>query len=94
MINYGESIYIVERERGLTATQGMIAAVDQLPITVIDAERSLTFAAAHLKAHYPISYTDAFAAALAHQQQAILLTGDPEFHKIAHLLPIQWLPPN
>jgi ribonuclease VapC len=94
LINYGESIYIVECERGLTAAHRMIAAVDQLPITVIDADRTLIFAAAHLKAQYPISYADGFAVALAQQQQAILLTGDPELHKVAHLILIHWLPPN
>jgi len=92
IINYGEAIYITERERGLTAAQNLIAVVDQLPITIVDADRKLTFAAAHLKAHYPIAYADAFALALAQQQQAILLTGDPEFRQVEHLVTIEWLP--
>jgi len=65
IINYGEAIYITEREQGLTAAQSLIAAIDQLPITVAEADRKLTFAAAHLKAQYSISYADAFALALA-----------------------------
>ena len=92
IVNYGEAIYITEREQGLTAAQSLIAAVDQLPITVVEADRKLTFAAAHLKAHYSISYADAFALALAQQQQAILLTGDPEFHQVESLATIEWLP--
>ncbi len=92
IVNYGEAIYITEREQGLTAAQNLIAAVDQLPIAVVDADRKLTFAAAHLKARHSISYADAFALALAQQQQAILLTGDPEFHQVESLVSIEWLP--
>jgi ribonuclease VapC len=92
VVNYGEAIYITEREQGLTAAQSLIAAVDQLPITVIEADRKLTFAAAHLKARHSISYADAFALALALQQQAILLTGDSEFHQVESLVTIEWLP--
>lgn len=92
IINYGEVIYILEREEGLTIAQDLIAVVDQLPITIVEADRRLTFAAAHFKAHYSVSYADAFAIALAQQKQAILLTGDPEFRSVESLVSIEWLP--
>jgi predicted nucleic acid-binding protein len=92
IVNFGEAIYITERSRGLLAAQGLIAAVDQLPITVVEVDRRLTFSAAHLKAHYPISYADAFAVALAQQLGAVVLTGDPEFHPIEELVAVDWLP--
>jgi ribonuclease VapC len=92
IINYGEAVYITEREQGLPAAHKLIAAVDQLPITIVEADRRLAFAAAHLKAHYPISYADTFVVALAQQKQAVLLTGDPEFRKVEHLVTIEWLP--
>ena len=34
LINYGECLYIIEREQGLTKAQEMIAVVDQLPIEI------------------------------------------------------------
>ena len=92
IVNYGEVVYITEREKGLTAAQSVIAAVDQLPIIVVEADRALTFVAAHLKAHHPIAYADAFAVALAQTKGAILLTGDPEMKAVEHLMPIEWLP--
>jgi ribonuclease VapC len=92
IINYGETIYIVEREQGLNAARKAIAAVDQLPITVLPADRELTFAAAHIKAHHPISYADAFAVAVAQKTGATILTGDPEFRNVEHLTHIEWLP--
>ena len=91
IINYGEAIYIVEREQGLTAVQEMIAATDRLPITMVAADRLLSFAAAHIKAHFPISYADAFAVALTQQQSAILVTGDPEFRRVESVVAIEWL---
>ncbi len=92
VINLGEAAYITERELGASATRRVLAAIDQLPIKIIEADRRMTLAAAHVKAHYPISYADAFVVALAQQMQAVLLTGDPEFGKIEHLVVIEWLP--
>ncbi len=92
IVNYGEAIYITEREQGLPAAQRAISAIDQLPITVIEADRKQTFAAAHIKAHHAIAYADAFAAALTEQLAATLLTGDPEFRKVEGRIAIEWLP--
>ncbi len=77
IVNYGEVVYITEREQGLTQAQSVIAAVDQLPIKVVAADRALTLAAAHLKAKKAIAYADAFAVALTQSKGAKLLTGDP-----------------
>jgi predicted nucleic acid-binding protein len=92
IVNFGEAIYITERSRGLLAAQSLIAVVDQLPIAVVEVDRRLAFSAAHLKAHYPISYADAFAVALAQQVGAVVLTGDPEFRHVEELVVIDWLP--
>ena len=92
LINLGEAVYVAEREQGLPAAQSLLAAVDQLPITLVTADRGLTLAAAHIKAQFPLAYADAFAAALAEQQQAALLTGDPEFRHVEHLISVSWLP--
>lgn len=94
LINYGECLYIVERERGLLQAQTMIGMIEQLPIVVVEVDRTHVLAAAHLKAHFPISYADAFAVSLTQQRQATLLTGDPEFAKIQHLVTVRWLPQN
>ena len=92
IINYGEIAYITQRERGVLAAQLAIAAMDQLPLHIIEADRKLTLAAAYLKAQYPISSADAFALALARQVGVTLLTGDPEFHEVEHLVTVEWLP--
>jgi predicted nucleic acid-binding protein len=38
-----------------------------------------------------MSYADAFAAALAEQEKAILLTGDPDFKQVEKAIKIEWL---
>jgi predicted nucleic acid-binding protein len=46
-----------------------------------------------LKANYPISYADSFAASLAIIHNSHLLTGDPEFKKLEkkESISIKWL---
>lgn len=76
-INLGEVAYIVERERGLAKAQETLARIDELPIMVVDADRTAVLEAAHLKAGCPVAYADCFAAALALDKNAVLVTGDP-----------------
>ena len=92
VINYGEVLYIVERERGLQAAQRTIGIIDQLPISIADVDREMVFSAAHFKARYPMSYADAFSAVLARAKNAELLTGDPEFKSVETEIAIHWLP--
>jgi predicted nucleic acid-binding protein len=94
LINLGEILYIIEREQGLVAAQRAVAAIDQLPIQIVPASRASVLAAAHLKAHFPIAYADAFAVAAAQAHSATLITGDPEFRAVsrAGAVNIQWLP--
>lgn len=90
-INVGEVAYIVERRSGVGQVYQVLGNLETTKINFVDADRTLTLAAAHLKAQYPLSYADAFAAALAQLEKATLLTGDPEFRALEKELTIQWL---
>jgi ribonuclease VapC len=93
VVNLGEVMYIVERERGLPKAQETLARIDELPIEIVNVDRPLTLAAAHLKMDCPIAYADCFAAGLAQVKNAYLVTGDPEFRKVKPdcNLRIDWL---
>lgn len=91
IVNFGEAVYITEREQGLQAAQRVIAIVDQLPLRVVEADRARTFAAAHVKARRALSYADAFAVALALEVQGKVVTGDPEFKKAEDLVSVHWI---
>jgi len=56
-------------------------------------DKKLLRTAGRLKALYPISYADSFAASLAVIHHAALPTGDPEFKKLEkkEKLPVEWL---
>ncbi|MFN2110117.1 MAG: type II toxin-antitoxin system VapC family toxin [Anaerolineae bacterium] len=90
-VNVGEVAYIVERRSGVGQVYQVLGNLETTKIDFVDADRTLTLAVAHLKAQYPLSYADAFAAALAVREKAILLTGDPEFRALEKELTIQWL---
>jgi predicted nucleic acid-binding protein len=92
LINYGEILYIVERERGLQAAQRTIGIIDRLPVAIADVNRQIVFTAAHFKARHPISYADAFSIALAKIKDAAVVTGDPEFKAVESEVPVHWLP--
>jgi ribonuclease VapC len=69
----------------------ILGRIHQLGLKVLPAPESLVYKAAELKAEYPISYADCFALACALEYSAILVTGDPGFKKVVHLVSIQWI---
>jgi ribonuclease VapC len=62
-----------------------------LGFRIIPASDSLVYAAAELKGSYAISYADAFLLATALREKAAIVTGDPEFKKVASLCRIEWV---
>jgi len=64
-----------------------------LPRTVELVDDALVDEAADLKSQYPISYADAFVAALAIRYKAPVLTGDPDFRRLAAkgVVDVDWI---
>jgi ribonuclease VapC len=91
VINLGEVHYITLRERGAEAAGQILQLIKLLPITIIDADFDLTIKASILKSKYPIAYADCFAASLALDKGAKLITGDPEFKRMENEVKIEWI---
>ena len=91
LINLGEVLYITERTRGLPTAQTVQALIESLPLELLEASRDLILDAAHIKASHPLSYADTFAVASAIRENAIILTGDPEYKTIEDLVQVEWL---
>jgi len=91
VINLGEIIYMTKRRFGDRKKVEILGRVYQLGFKVLPAPESLVYKAAELKAEYPISYADCFALACAREHSASLVTGDPEFKRVAHLVNIDWI---
>lgn len=91
LINVGEIYYLTCRRVGVTKAQEMLRTLHGLPVTLCDASESRILSAAELKAVHPISYADAFAAALAIELDAQLVTGDTEFKALQPSLSLLWI---
>lgn len=91
VISLGEIIYITKRRFGDSKKLEVLARVHQLGLKVLSVPENLVFKAAEIKAQYPISYADCFALACAMEHSARVVTGDPDFKKIAHLVSIDWI---
>lgn len=93
-IHLGEVYYITLREQGQNLAQLAYARIKAFPLRYIDIiTEEMLLTAAGLKANYPISYADSFAASLAIIHNSYLLTGDPEFKKLEKKenIAIEWL---
>ena len=54
-------------------------------------DKQIVFAAAHIKANYTVSYADSFVVATGIQENATVITADPEFHSVEKIVPVDWL---
>ena len=91
-VNVGEVAYIVERRWGAERLYAALAMMEATALEIVSVERELALMAAHIKADHAIAYADAYAAALAQDSAATLVTGDPEFKLLEEALDIHWLP--
>ena len=93
-VNFGEVYGLILRQNGPDQALTAIQAVGQLPIEVLDATSQRACRAAELKARHKLYYADGFAAALAIEQKAALVTSDSDFRKLGHGFPVVWLKGN
>jgi len=91
-VNVGEVFYILSRQRGDRAAEYFLSVIlPGLPISVLDNSFDNVIAAARLKAKHALSFADCFAAATAIRENAVLVTGDPEFRKLGKAVTVEWI---
>ena len=91
-VNWGEVFYIAYRRHGEAEAWKTESRLQELPITVIAADRQRASRAGALKQKHALGYADSFAAELAIEQGAWLVTADPEFGKVGKGLAVFALP--
>lgn len=91
VVNWGEVIYHAFRMGGEQRAQLAEAAMQAIPVTVVEADKELTLQAAKLKASHKMSYADCFAAALAMKKKCELVTGDKEFKMVEKEVKVRWM---
>ena len=91
-INIGETYYVLFRKRGAKQAEFFIDTIlPGLPITPVFNTFESVLEAARIKAKYPLSFSDCFAVSNASRENAIVVTGDPEFRNVEHIVEIEWL---
>lgn len=90
-INYAEVKHMLAKKDGGDAWKQAAEILSSLPIEFHPAGRQLADLAADFKARHKISLADAFAAALAKERKAELVTGDSEFKALEKEIKINWL---
>ena len=92
-INWAEVYYSTMREVSQEAAEQHVQVIANLPIEIVAIGDDLKLArqAAIFKASHRISLADAFAAALANDKKAELVTGDQEFKALEKEIKINWL---
>jgi predicted nucleic acid-binding protein len=91
-VNWGEVFYIACKHHGEGKAHEAEVKLQQLPVEVIAVDRERATRAAALKQTHGLGYADAFAAELAMEQRAWLVSADPEFSKVGKALSLYPLP--
>lgn len=90
-VNYAEVKSMLLKKDGAGAWEQAGDVLKSLPVEFHSTTRALADIAADFKARHKVSLADAFAAALAKDRKAELVTGDPEFKALEKDLKIVWL---
>jgi predicted nucleic acid-binding protein len=91
-VNWGEVFYMEWRYHGETKAREVESYLHRLPIAVIAVDLDRATRAATLKQKHNLGYADSFAAELAIERGAWLVTADPEFTKLGKVLSVYALP--
>ena len=91
-LNVGETYYILYRKRGHDQAEYFLDTVlAGLPILMISNDFDAVISASKIKARHVLSFADCFAVATAQRENAVILTGDPEFKNVEKFVKIDWL---
>jgi predicted nucleic acid-binding protein len=91
VINVGELWYNIARAHSPADADKIINELRTLKIEFVDATWELTKQAAMFKTKGKIAYADCFAAALAKDRKAELVTGDNELKQVEGEVKILWV---
>lgn len=91
-VNWGEVFYMEWRYHGEAKAREVESNLHRLPIAVIEVDLERATRAATLKQKHNLGYADAFAAELALERGAWLVTADSEFTKLGKVLSVYPLP--
>lgn len=90
-VNWAEVLYKMQSKHGKQGFEGARRFELTMPLDAVPVDRELAETAASLKSEHGLGLADAFAAALAKQKKAELVTADTEFKPLEKEIKINWL---
>lgn len=90
-VNWAETCYRIEAKRGTDALARAKEFASITPVIIVPAGRELAEAAATYRAAGLLALTDSFAAALAGERKAALVTADRDFKSVEKTIEVVWL---
>jgi predicted nucleic acid-binding protein len=91
-LNVGETYNILYRKRGQEQAEYFLDTVlAGLPIYMASNDFNAVVSASKIKARHALSFADCIAVATAQRENAVILTGDPEFKNVEKFVKIDWL---
>ena len=90
-MSVGEIYHVTARRHSLERAEAFLPLLEVLPLRVVANGMEDILRAARIKAKYAIGYTNALVVATAEKENAILVTGDPEFRVVDEIVAIEWL---
>ncbi len=90
-LNLGEVWYSLARRKSREMANQQLTVLAEIGLERVDVDWLMVLEAADYKSRHKISYADAFAAVLAKQRHAELVTGDREFQALESEIKIHWL---
>ena len=93
-VNWGEVYYSVWHTQGKLRADDLLLMLHRLPVEIVEATKAQAEQAAALRAEHGLPYADAFAAVLALQSDATLVTSDKDFARVEKKIRILWVGPH
>lgn len=87
----GEVYHITARRMGADFAQRFLDHFSTLAVERAPACWETLLSAAEVKVQYALSYANCFTVVTALKCKATVVTGDPEFEKVEHLVEIDWI---
>ena len=89
-MNVGEVFYIISKGHGHERAADFLKRLPSLPIRLVLPDENSIVAAAEVKAAHPVSFSEAFAIALAQSEKTSVITGDDEIRRCG-IVRVDWL---
>ena len=70
----------------------LVAVIKSWPVQFVHSDEALCIAAGEIKAHFLVSFADAFVGATAQRFNALLIHKDPEFESLKSVIKLKALP--